>query len=169
MPAATLKSLDAMSEPARIARTQWRKDCFRRESRRADELFLARRDMYAVARAYLAADRRRTDTLARVQAEILAGDFVFFIGQGVPQEVLDRPLAELLLHDWDNGMVSNLAAVEERFELRFHHDLGEFLAIPAHALAILLTPDIDPPSDAQVVPRPGEPSPSNGHHVGVCA
>jgi hypothetical protein len=169
MPATLRKPHDELSEPARIARLQWQRDCFRRESRRAQELVRVCHDKFAFAGAYLAASRSRAQTLARVQSEIEAGDFAFFTAGSVPIEVLDRTTAERLLHDWDNGMISYLTVIEERFEMRFHQDLGEFLAIWSRTLPIPSASSPDQPSDAQTISRAEEPTSPSDSRVDVCA
>ena len=169
MAPATATTPDTLSEFARSARADWRKACFHREARRADELFATCRDKFAFAGAYVDACRRRDQILAVVRHEIEAGEFQFFTSQGVCPSVLDRPLAEMLLRDWDNGLVSYLTRLEDRFAGRFNEDLGDFCATPSNAIAIMLTLGPDSPPDGNTVPRGGPASPSGGQRVGICA
>jgi hypothetical protein len=169
MAPATPTTPDNFSELARTTRAVWRKTCFHREARRADDLFATCRNKFAFAGAYLDASRRRDQTLAVVRHEIEAGDFRFFTSQGVCPSDLDGPLAGMLLRDWDNGMVSYLTRLENRFAGRFNEDLGAFCATPANAIAIMLTLGPDAPPDGNTIPLGTPECPSGGQRVGICA
>ena len=151
------------------ARAQWRKACFRRQAHLADELIEKCRDKYAFAGAYLSASRRREQTLSDVLRDIEAENYAFFTNQGVAPGVIDRSLALRLLRDWDNGVVSYLTRLEERFEVRFNEDLGAFCAMPSNAIAIMFSIQPEMPPQAHSVERGAGLLPSTGPRVDVCA
>jgi hypothetical protein len=169
MAAATQTTHDGLSELARSARAQWRKACFRGEAQRTGELFEKCRDTFAFAGAYVSASRRREVTLANVRRDIEAENYGFFTAQGVSPGVLDRSLAQRLLRDWDNSVVSYLTRLEERFEVRFNEDLGAFCAMPSNAIAVMLSLQPEVPPQAHSVERGAGLVPPTAARVDVCA